>query len=140
MKTSREIESHKVEVKSAPADGSRPKASAPKKKKARRTAPEADALLRKDFLVRLQHLRSVRRGWKRFRRSLREATGSLDADPVHDLRVSSRRLIAALSTLGDLIPEKPARKLRRALKKTLKLMSGLRDLHVQETWAERFLA
>ena len=72
--------------------------------------------------------------WKR-------AAGFLDylvqsqADPseenIHELRVSSRRLVAALELFEEMIGRRPMRRLRRELKTIRRLCGALREVQVQ---------
>lgn len=63
-----------------------------------------------------------------YRRCLR--TG-FAADPVHELRVGSRRLIAALDLAAPALSARRARRARKQLVRNLKWLGPLRDLHVQ---------
>jgi CHAD domain-containing protein len=49
---------------------------------------------------------------------------------IHDLRVSLRRLIAALDLAGDIVPDPGIPALRRKLRKILKQFNALRDVHI----------
>jgi CHAD domain-containing protein len=49
---------------------------------------------------------------------------------IHDLRVSLRRLIAALELAREIVPEPGIPALRRKLRKTLKQFNALRDVHI----------
>ncbi len=53
-----------------------------------------------------------------------------DPEPVHDLRVASRRAAAAIDALGDLLPGKARRKARKALKRLRRAAGTARDADV----------
>ncbi|MGC4055346.1 MAG: CHAD domain-containing protein [Paludibaculum sp.] len=77
------------------------------------------------------------------RETLRQSIGKLEAqiavtlkdtgeDPVHDFRVSIRRVSQALRTFGPLLPGKSARGMRKALKPALDAAAVARDHDVCE--------
>jgi CHAD domain-containing protein len=53
-----------------------------------------------------------------------------DPEPVHQLRVATRRAAAALRAFGDLVPAKDRRKLRRALRRLRRAAGAARDADV----------
>src|SRR5438874_9049774 len=57
----------------------------------------------------------------------------LPPDPVHDMRVASRRLRAALGLLGNA----PLRKLEPAVKDLQDALGGVRDVQLQIAWLAR---
>ena len=59
-----------------------------------------------------------------------EALRSFDADAVHDARVATRRLTAALDLLEPRLPAKPRKKFARGLRKLRRALGPLRDLDV----------
>lgn len=61
---------------------------------------------------------------------LQEARTRATEPAIHDLRVSLRRLIAALELAQDIVPEPGIPALRRKLRKTLKRFNALRDVHI----------
>lgn len=61
---------------------------------------------------------------------LQEARARATETAIHDLRVSLRRLIAALELARDIVPEPGIPALRRKLRKTLKQFNALRDVHI----------
>ena len=71
--------------------------------------------------------RRLRKEWDRTRRRYSE-------DSVHDLRVASRRLIAVLDTLRNLLNDPVLRDCRRRVKKSFDTLGPLRDLHVQRAF------
>ena len=71
--------------------------------------------------------RRLRNEWDRTRRKYSESS-------VHDLRVASRRLIAVLDTLRNLLHDPVLRDCRRRVKKSLDTLGPLRDVHVQRAF------
>lgn len=69
--------------------------------------------------------------WKAFRQVLRRCRRQADEAAVHDLRVAIRRLLAVLQLAKAAAPEAKVKKLRHHLRRRLKAVSRLRDLHVQ---------
>jgi len=59
---------------------------------------------------------------------------SLDADAVHDLRVSIRRFNQSLRTFLSLLPGREARKVRRQARKVMRLAGEVRNLDVALEW------
>jgi CHAD domain-containing protein len=53
-----------------------------------------------------------------------------DPEPVHRLRVATRRAAAALDTFADLLPGKPARRARKTLKRLRRAAGAARDADV----------
>jgi CHAD domain-containing protein len=58
------------------------------------------------------------------------ADWAADAEPVHQLRVASRRAGAALAAFADLLPAKSLRKVRKALKRLRRAAGVARDADV----------
>jgi CHAD domain-containing protein len=73
--------------------------------------------------------------WTRFDEMMafesRAVTGE-DADAVHDMRVASRRLRAALEIFQDVFAPKQYRTLRRDVKRVADALGSVRDLDVLE--------
>src|SRR5438309_9251655 len=73
--------------------------------------------------------------WTRFDEMMsfesRAVTGK-DADAVHDMRVASRRLRAALEIFQEVFTPKQYRVLRRDVKRVADALGGVRDLDVLE--------
>lgn len=69
--------------------------------------------------------------WKAYRQALRRCRRRPDEEAVHDLRVETRRLLAVLQLAKAAAPDAKVKKLRRHLRRRLKALSRLRDLHVQ---------
>src|SRR5262245_29036068 len=76
-------------------------------------------------------LSSFDTSWKAFSASWKDARAKASEKSVHDLRVSTRRLIATLELTQALSKNKEIVELRRRFKKVLKHMGPLRDLQVQ---------
>jgi CHAD domain-containing protein len=53
-----------------------------------------------------------------------------DPEPVHRLRVATRRAAAALDTFADLLPVKPTRKVRKSLKRLRRVAGTARDADI----------
>lgn len=75
--------------------------------------------------------RGVRRSAAEFRRRVRRCRDSGDARAIHELRVQSRRLAVWCELLESLGGGRRARDARRRVKKLLRSLARLRDLHVQ---------
>lgn len=69
--------------------------------------------------------------WKACGKALRRARRIPSAVAVHDLRVEIRRLLSVLRLVAAAAPDAPQKRLRRTLKRRLKALSRLRDIHVQ---------
>lgn len=82
--------------------------------------------------VTLKHLvRGVRRSAADFRRRVRLCRNSGEARAIHELRVQSRRLAVWCELLESLGGGRRAREARRRVKKLLRSLARLRDLHVE---------
>jgi CHAD domain-containing protein len=69
----------------------------------------------------------------RFRRmasQVRHASQALDADTIHDLRVSIRRLNSCLRIFAQFYPEKAAKKVRRHLHALMQAAGEVRDCDI----------
>src|SRR5438876_7436150 len=76
-------------------------------------------------------LSSFVKPWKEFFEAWKKARAKASEKSVHDLRVSTRRLIAALE-LGRVLSRRASvARLQRRFKKVLKRMGALRDVQVQ---------
>jgi CHAD domain-containing protein len=64
---------------------------------------------------------------RRFAFEVNRAAKHGDADAIHDLRVSSRRLAQCLRVFGQFFPGKPVKKIRRSLKKLLDRAAEVRN-------------
>lgn len=74
---------------------------------------------------------SLDRTWKNFSRAWKKARSKSSEKSVHDLRVTTRRLLATLELANALARDPEVPKLQRRLKKVLKGMGPLRDVQVQ---------
>lgn len=68
----------------------------------------------------------------------RDALESFDADAIHDARVATRRLKAAIDLLRPCLPDRPRKKFATALRDLRRALGPLRDLdvmlhHLEET-------
>jgi CHAD domain-containing protein len=61
---------------------------------------------------------------------VRQATIRADADAVHDLRVSIRRLRECLRTFADLYPAAPRKKIRKELRRVMKCAEQVRTADI----------
>jgi CHAD domain-containing protein len=76
-------------------------------------------------------LLSLDKSWKQVSTAWKKARSKTSEGSVHDLRVSTRRLIAMLDMTQALSKDNHIPKLQRRFKKVLKRMGPLRDLQVQ---------
>jgi len=78
--------------------------------------------------------RSLKRSLERALRNHRRAGKKLQADPVHDLRVSLRRCRSLVEGLAAIDADPVWRRLRKVSKNHQSALSDLRDLQVLENW------
>lgn len=78
-----------------------------------------------------EFLSSLDRSWNAFSQAWKKARVKASEKSVHDLRVNTRRLIAALELPRVLSKRERVAKLQRRFKKVLKRMGRLRDVQVQ---------
>src|SRR6267143_7031384 len=76
-------------------------------------------------------LSSFDKSWNQFSQAWKKARAKASEKSVHDLRVNTRRLIAALELTRVLSRRERVAKLQRRFKKVLKRMGALRDVQVQ---------
>lgn len=69
--------------------------------------------------------------WDIFRKNVEQTRKNADADNVHDLRVSIRRLRSAVRVFEDLSVNVKCKPLHKELKSIMSPFGELRDLHVQ---------
>jgi len=69
--------------------------------------------------------------WKTYRACIRRCQDDFSEQSVHKLRVATRRLIAQLLIVGCVTPGRTSKMARRVLKRRLKALGELRDIHVQ---------
>ena len=67
---------------------------------------------------------------RRMAYQVRQATIRSDADAVHDLRVSIRRLRECLRTFADIYPAAPRNKIRKELRKLMKCAEQVRSADI----------
>ena len=75
--------------------------------------------------------RYVRRQLKAFRSHLTGLQRNDDVEDVHQVRVSTRRLRAALDVFGDLWPRNAARRWRKGIRRLARALGDARDSDVQ---------
>jgi CHAD domain-containing protein len=78
-----------------------------------------------------EFLSALDKSWNALAKSWKKSRTTASEKSVHDLRVNTRRLAAALELAGAVITQADVRKLQRRLKKLLKSMGPLRDVQVQ---------
>jgi CHAD domain-containing protein len=76
-------------------------------------------------------LSSVDKSWKQFSSAWKKARSKGSEEAVHDLRVSTRRLIATLELALAISRDQEIAGVQKQFKKVLKWMGPLRDLQVQ---------
>lgn len=74
---------------------------------------------------------------RRYRKRVRRCQQRFSAESVHDVRVESRRLLAALALLRAFLPERDLKKARRTLKQHLDTFDQLRDTQVQLAYVQQ---
>lgn len=79
--------------------------------------------------------------WTKYRAELKNCNNEFSQEAVHDVRVATRRLLAALDFVRQLDPQPPMQKIRRILKDQVDDLDDLRDtqvmlVEVSETMAE----
>jgi len=68
--------------------------------------------------------------WKKYRAEIKTCKDEFSEEAVHDLRVATRRLLAAMDVVRLLDPHSRVQKVRRALKDQLDSLDDLRDTQV----------
>jgi CHAD domain-containing protein len=84
-------------------------------------------------------VRSLSDRWRRYRRELKRCQKKYSEEAVHDLRVSTRRLMSTLELLATLVTDNRLKKPRRTLKKRLDMFDPLRDTQIQLLYVEKRL-
>ena len=79
-------------------------------------------------------LESINERFNRFAKELKNCKNANSVDSVHDLRVSIRRLDAALDLLSNFIEDNSLVLVRKEIKSILQPFGKLRDIHVQQQW------
>src|SRR5262252_1407941 len=67
---------------------------------------------------------------RRFAFQVNRTARNTDADSIHDLRVSIRRLSQCLRIFSDFYPPHTGRKLRRRMQDLMRAAAGVRDLDI----------
>ena len=75
--------------------------------------------------------RSLEKSVASYRKQVRRASRKLTPDAVHDVRVASRRLMAALDAVHLLLRSERSARIRKHIKKDLRNLGPLRDLQMQ---------
>ncbi|MDT4288527.1 CHAD domain-containing protein [Methylomonas sp. MO1] len=75
-------------------------------------------------------LDALERHWRQYRKRLKACRQSANEDNVHELRVSTRRLLALIELLQTLAPQTTLLRIRKSLKKQLDGFDQLRDTQV----------
>jgi len=74
---------------------------------------------------------SLAQRWRKYLKELRRCKRAFSEEPVHDLRVATRRLISTLMIIEIVNPDTRSRRLQRKLKKLFDAFGPLRDTQVQ---------
>ena len=83
---------------------------------------------------------ALRQRWQTYLQQLRRCRKEFSEDAVHQLRVATRRLMTQFSLLDWVSPGPKAEKARQVLKKRLKCLGELRDVHVQRMFLEQYMS
>ena len=83
---------------------------------------------------------SLRQRWLTYLQQLRRCRKDFSEDSVHQLRVATRRLMTQFSLLDWVSSDSKAEKARNLLKKRLKSLGELRDVHVQRMFFEQYMS
>jgi CHAD domain-containing protein len=75
-------------------------------------------------------LESLDRRWEQYRTNLKACRAEFSEEPVHDLRVGTRRMLAVLDIIRAVAPHPRVQKLRRLFKDQLDGFDDLRDVQV----------
>src|SRR5271169_4629886 len=76
-------------------------------------------------------MRAVEERWQRLSAELARNRRRCSEGGIHDLRVATRRLLAVLDLAGAVLPGEVSPRSRRALRRSLRSFSPLRDCHVR---------
>lgn len=79
---------------------------------------------------------SLRKRWRGYCQELRRCQKGFTEESVHELRVATRRLISELVLLEGVVQTAALRDAHRTLKRRLKRLGELRDIHVQRLFIE----
>lgn len=75
-------------------------------------------------------LASLENGWKKYRKELKRCREEFSFDAVHDLRTSTRRILAITQLLNSIFSRPRLKKLIRTFKAQLDIFDDLRDTQV----------
>lgn len=75
-------------------------------------------------------LAALETGWKKYRKELKRCRAEFSFDAVHDLRTSTRRILAIIQLLKSIFPRPRLKKLIRAFKAQLDIFDDPRDTQV----------
>lgn len=116
-----------------PKAAAKPSKKAKPKPKGKANEPAVDP--RQPYRAAMRDL--IARRWGEVWRAVPVALAGDDIEGVHDVRVASRRLRAAMDVAGDCFPAGWYRPLRRAAKEITGALGGVRDRDVLiEAWSE----
>ena len=94
-----------------------------------------------DFAILLRTLdHALRRRWNAFRKQYAKVQKKGDEEAVHDVRTTTRRLLAVLQLVCAVNQRKIYRQMRKNMKAVVNHYSPLRDSHVQMETLARVLA
>jgi CHAD domain-containing protein len=82
---------------------------------------------------------SLKRRWRSYWQELRRCQKGFTEESVHELRVATRRLISELVLLEGVFQTAAVQDAHRTLKRRLKRLGELRDVHVQRLFIEERL-
>ncbi len=86
----------------------------------------------KQEIATREHLRkSLRKRCRKYRKALKECRESFSEEPVHELRIETRRLFALIALLHSCISGRSLDRAEKRLGKLFKRFSALRDAQVQ---------
>lgn len=75
---------------------------------------------------------AIKERWLDYHLKLKKCKKTFNETNVHQLRVATRRFIAAITTLSSMASAKPLSRIRKRLKKRLNQFGRLRDIHVMQ--------
>jgi CHAD domain-containing protein len=84
-------------------------------------------------------LRSLKSQWREYREDFARCRKKFSEKSVHQFRVESRRLLSTISVMKAVTPGKALSTARRALKRRLRIVAPLRDIHVQLRTVEKLV-
>ncbi len=84
-------------------------------------------------------INTLRQPFGKYQKIALKIAKTASEDSVHDLRVLTRRILAVLHIIEKSAPALRAKKIKKRLKKNLRQLAPLRDLHIQIQLLERLL-